>query len=116
MLCTCDDAESLQDPDWILQQRDTSRPEHHRRGRAAIPRYSDDEQACLDQVIAKLDEGSCFDFEYTPRAGDVLTLRWKARKKRVRFRFERGGWTVDRSTSLTGWRAQMVTTACGATR
>ncbi len=65
-------------------------------------------------VVAKLEEGTCFDFEYAPEVGDVLTLRWPARRnQRVRFRFESEGWTVDKSTSLTGWRSQMVTAACG---
>lgn len=70
-----------------------------------IPRYTAAEQSCLAQVIAKLDDGSCFDFDYIPRDGDVLILRHES--KRYRFRFT-GRWKVDESTSLTGWRAQMV--------
>ena len=71
-----------------------------------IPRYTDAEQSCLDLVVAKLDEGSCFDFDYTPRDGDVLILRHES--KRYRFRFTGRKWTIDKSTVLTGWRSQMV--------
>lgn len=108
MLCTCE-GEELTDPDWVLERRDESIPEQHRRGRAAIPRYSESEAACLDEVISKLDDGACFDFDYAPQPGDVLMLRWERESVRwVRFRFESGGWTVDQSTALTGWRSQMV--------
>ena len=104
-LCTCE-GETLDDPDWVLERRDDSIPPDHRRGRALIPRYTDAEQSCLALVIAKLDDGSCFDFDYTPRDGDVLILRHET--KRYRFRFAGQAWELDDSTSLTGWRAQMV--------
>lgn len=108
-LCTCEDGGGAQD--WVLERRDESLPERHRRGRAMMPKYSDREQECLEKVLAQLNEGACFDFDYAPRRGDVLTL--KHQSKRYRFRFEAAGWTLDRSTSLTGWRAQMVRAKTG---
>ena len=55
-------------------------------------------------VLAGLTRG-CFDFEHIPTSGDVLKLRLA--ETWYRFRYEQG-WQIDQSTSLTGWRAQMV--------
>ena len=104
-LCTCDDG-PVAEPDWFLRRRDTSRPELHRRGRAMVPRFTAAEQELQTRIIAALDDGSCFDFPYTPVEHDVLSLR--VAERQFRFRFSQGTWQIDRSTSLTGWRSQMV--------
>ena len=104
LLCACDEAE-LTDPDWILERRDADRPLQHRRGRAMMPRFSAEEQTMQSVAVAGLARG-CFDFDYTPADGDVLRLRLAGRW--YRFRFTRDAWEADRSTSLTGWRSQMV--------
>ena len=76
-----------------------------------VPHYSDQERECLERVLEQLNAGACFDFDYVPQEGDVLTLEHES--KRYRFRFEAAGWTLDRSTALTGWRAQMVRAVAG---
>ena len=109
LLCACDE-DALTDPDWILERRDPSKAEQHRKGKAMAPRFSKTEVDWLEHMTTALQAG-CFDFDYTPCSGDVLTLRRSDRW--YRFRFTEQGWTVDRSNALTGWRAQMVRTAHG---
>lgn len=104
LLCACDEAE-LTDPDWILERRDPAREPFRRRGRAMVPRFSAREQTMQAVAIAGLSRG-CFDFDYAPVDGDVLRLRLSG--KWYRFRYSREAWEADRSTSLTGWRGQMV--------
>jgi hypothetical protein len=108
LLCACDEA-VLTDPDWILECLDQRRSPLHRRGKALMPRYSVQEQSMQAVVLAGLAHG-CFDFDYTPTSGDVLRLRLA--EKWYRFRYEQG-WQVDQSTSLTGWRAQMMSVQQG---
>ena len=103
LLCACDEAQ-LTDPDWILERLDSHRSRLQRRGKAMMPRYNHQEQSMQAVVLAGLARG-CFDFDYTPTSGDVLKLRLSERW--YRFRYEQG-WQVDKSTSLTDWRAQMV--------
>lgn len=110
-LCSCE-GESLSDPDWVLELRDATLPERPRRGRALMPRFSDDEQACIDALLARLDGGGAFDFDYRPSEGDVLRLRVRLvsgadQRRNVRFRFLEGRWTHDLSIFVAGWRAQM---------
>lgn len=100
-LCTCAPDEA---PGWWLERRDPSRPLRHRRGRAMRPRYGDS----AAQICAQLNARPCFDFDFEPQLDDVLILRQPEGQQRLRFRFGRAGWALDESTSLTGWRAQMV--------
>lgn len=111
LLCSCNETE-LTDPDWILERRDPDRQQQHLRGRAMMPRFNNEEQSMQAVVIAGLARG-CFDFDYTPTSGDVLRLRLAERW--YRFRYD-SGWKVDRSTSLTGWRTQMVPLQQGKVR
>ena len=104
LLCSCD-GEELTDPDWILERLDPDRQPLHRRGKAMMPRFNAAEQDMQAVAINGLTRG-CFDFDYTPTTGDVLKLRLEQRW--YRFRFSGREWQVDRSTSLTGWRGQMV--------
>lgn len=104
-LCTCD-AETLSDPDWVLERKDGSIAPEHLRGRALTPRFSDEEKLCIDALRAALDDSECFDFEFEAREGDVLSLRTSGHK--FRFRHSGVSWLLDESTGLTGWRAQMV--------
>ena len=103
VLCTCED--SAAEPDWILERLDAERSPEYRRGRALRPRFNEDEAQLQQQVLDGLARG-CFDFEYAPRDGDVLKLR--SGERWFRFRYQRDQWSIDLSTSLTGWRAQMV--------
>lgn len=104
LLCSCD-GEALTDPDWVLERRDDSLPLSRRRGRAMRPRFNSADRSIQATVLAGLERG-CFDFDYTPTEGDVLRLRLNGR--RLRFRYADGTWAADMSTSLTGWRSQMV--------
>lgn len=103
-LCTCDeDAKSF---DWELQRRDSARPLQAKRGRAVMPRFSSAQQQTQQLILDRLAAGTAFDFEFSPLPEDVLVLKLPG--KVYRFRYERGGWQIDLSTSLAGWREQMV--------
>ena len=69
----------------------------------------------LEALAARLDEGGCFDFDYAPEDGDVLRVRLSGVWYRFRYAGtrERGAWSLDDSTGLTGWRAQMVSSSHG---
>ena len=95
-LCTCG---GDQDADWVLQRLDASLQEQHLRGKAMMPRF--DKSA--ESILAQLRQRNCFDVDYQPQDGDVLMF-WG----RLRFRHQDGRWGFDRSSCLTGWRAQMV--------
>ena len=110
LLCACNEAE-LTDPDWILERLDRSRSPHRLKGKVMLPRYSIQEQSAQAVVLAGLARG-CFDFDYTPTSGDVLKLRLEERW--YRFRYGQQGWQVDKSTSMTSWRTQMVPVQQGA--
>jgi len=103
-LCTCD-GETLENPDWVLSRLDPSIPPEHRKGKVMRRPYDADEQTIILQIITELDSATSVDFDYTPQANDVLSL--KLRDDRYRFRFVDDHWTHDRSTSLTPWRSQM---------
>ena len=105
ILCSCD-GETLSNPDWILERRDRGRPLSVRRGKALVPRLDVEEAVLVDMIAATLDQGDCFDFSYAPQDGDVLKI--KSGERWYRLLFEAGRWGRDESTSLTGWRAQMV--------
>ena len=103
-LCTCDD--EVKEYDWILDWQDKRREPRHRRGRAAIPEFSKQDEELQRLIIKSLNQGDCFDFEYEAEAGDVLSM--KLQNRNFRFRFSGKEWEVDKSTSLTGWRSQMI--------
>lgn len=113
ILCACDVASD--EADWILERRNLSLPERHRRGRAVPPRFPDQTRTQLEALAARLDEGGCFDFDYAPEDGDVLRVRLSGVWYRFRYAGtrERGAWSLDDSTGLTGWRAQMVSSSHG---
>lgn len=104
-LCSCD-GETLQDPDWVLERLDSQLPLQHRRGRAALARFSDAEHDLIALALLRLNGQAAFDFAFDPQWGDVLKLR-VGPKRWLRFRFV-ADWVVDTSNGLTGWRSQMV--------
>lgn len=67
------------------------------------PKYTSSAEAVAEALNAR----DCFDFEYTPLEGDVLTLSQPGGGRPLRFRYT-DAWALDYSTSLTGWRSQMV--------
>jgi hypothetical protein len=105
ILFSCD-GESLTRPDWILERRDRGRSMAVIRGKAMVPRLDPEEAVLVDMIAGALDQGDCFDFSYAPQDGDVLKI--KSGERWYRLLFEAGRWGRDESTSLTGWRGQMV--------
>ena len=103
-LCTC----SPNDPDinWILERQDLLKEPSFRRGTAIGPDFTEKEDRQNQLVCLALNDGTCFDFDYVRQEGDVLKLKIKQRW--FRYRVVNGLWRVDESTSLAGWRAQMV--------
>ena len=104
ILCTCDG--SKEKIDWVLERQDLSLASQHRRGRAVVPRYSSKENDQIEFFLFHLNSRNCFDFDYDKREGDVLSL--KIGPRQFRFRVQQATWNIDLSTSLHGWRRQMV--------
>ena len=109
-LCTCS-GEKLKEDEigWYLQRKNKKLPIQYRRGRVAIPRFSNEEQSIKETILKQLQAGNCFDFDYQAQEDDFLKIKldadnflWGA------FRFVDGCWTDDNSTSLDGWRSQLV--------
>lgn len=107
-LCSCN-AEQLphEEIDWILQRKDNSLMPRNLRGKAAVPKFSEQELSQKEQILALLNNNNCFDFDYQPHEGDFLRLRLNS-EKWAAFRFQNQVWKNDRSTVLDGWRSQMV--------
>ncbi len=115
--CTCADGAELAPPMWLLERRDVSLDEQHRRGRVALPKWSKETLATRESLLEALREGSCFDFEYEPADGDVLSVWIGSDPQPLRFRYltslGSAGWTIDSSSGLTHWRSQMVEVRSG---
>lgn len=109
-LCTCDGEQLLEaEIDWKLNRINKSIPIKHRRGRAAIPRFTNQEQTTKESILEFLNLNNCFDFDYEPQENDFLRIRIHKKNDRwAAFRFVRGTWTDDKSTSLSSWRSQLV--------
>lgn len=107
-LCSCN-AEQLPNEaiDWILQRKDKSLTPRNLRGKAAVPKFSEQELSQKEQILNLLNNNNCFDFDYQPQEGDFLRLRLNS-DKWAAFRFQNQVWKNDRSTVLDGWRSQMV--------
>lgn len=105
-LCNCDEAElSDQEIDWQLERFNQKLPIEYRKGKAAIPRYSEEEHTQIQTITNELNQANCFDFEYEANENDRLSLRVK--DKYYAFRFQKGQWQLDKSTSLDTWRSQL---------
>ena len=105
-LCSCDEEKlSVQEIDWVLKRLNPAILAQHRKGRAAIPQYSANEQICLEKVIAELNTRNCFDFDFEPAKNDRLSL--KIAEKWYHVKFSGRSWQEDKSTSLSAWRTQL---------
>ena len=115
ILCVCD--ELSEKIDWKLERRDLSKPIEHLRGRTVLPRYSEKEMDIIQFICTDLNKRNCFDFAYVKSEGDVLSIGISDTvehiKKWFRFRVVGNVWVQDRSSSLDGWRRQMVTDKSG---
>jgi hypothetical protein len=109
-LCTCiDDNVSQDEIDWTLMRKNKKLQIQHKRGRAAIPKFSAKENFLKKDILTLLNKENAFDFDYKGEEDDFLRLRIdKANNRWVAFRFVAGGWTNDTSTSLSSWRSQLV--------
>ncbi len=105
-LCSCDAEElNAEEIDWILERINPENPLRHRRGKASIPRYNQEEQQQLDAIVSILNQRNCFDFDFQAMENDRLRL--KINQQFYAFRFQEGQWELDKSTILHAWRTQL---------
>jgi hypothetical protein len=105
-LCSCDEDQLKNDEvDWLLYRANQEKPKDYRKGKAVVPRYSEEEEANLNEIALELNQADCFDFEYSPQENDRLQL--KIKDHFYAFRFQNGHWNIDKSTALDGWRSQL---------
>lgn len=105
-LCNCDEAElSDKEIGWQLERFNQELPIKYRKGRAAIPHYSEEEHTQIQMILNELNQVNCFDFEYEANENDRLSL--KVKRNYYAFRYQEGQWVLDKSTSLDGWRSQL---------
>lgn len=117
-LCTCaGEILKPEDIDWSLQRKDESLPILHVKGKASIPEFTNKEEELKQNIIELLNKENCFDFDYQVQEGDFLKIRIdKGNNRWAAFRFLKGEWRNDTSTSLDSWRRQMVHFEKGKTK
>lgn len=109
-LCTCAGEKLTNDTiGWTLQRKNQQLPIEYRKGRAAIPSFSNQEKSTKQIILQKLQEANCFDFDYQAQEDDFLSIKIDSKNNHwAAFRFVEGKWVDDNSTSLDGWRSQLV--------
>ncbi|OJJ17901.1 hypothetical protein BKI52_29010 [marine bacterium AO1-C] len=110
-LCTCDEKLATSDIGWVLKRTNADLPLHHRKGRAVMPRYNQQEKDLQALILENLNQYNCFDFDYTPHENDYVRIRAKASNRTesqwFAYRFQRNRWVVDQSDSLAAWKTQL---------
>lgn len=108
-LCTCDNNLPAEDASWILRRSNPNLPLHHRKGRAAIPRYNGDEKELQNLILRNLNTGNSFDFDYTPQENDYVKIKGTntSQSKWYGYRYQSNQWHIDTSDSLAGWKTQL---------
>ncbi|MCB9638507.1 MAG: hypothetical protein H6727_06310 [Myxococcales bacterium] len=115
--CTCE-IDPTQEPDWILQRRDTTLPQRHVVGKVARPQRNIEKERWQEAMLEALNSSACFDFPYEPQENDILQVRHPIEQEihAFRFLFSQKKWTHDTSTRLAPWRVQMVEVAQGPSK
>ena len=90
-LCTCVDSDAA--ADWVLRRMLPTDPFAMKRGRFMQPKPDADDQRLQATLLAGLQRGDCFDFDYQPVEGDHLTFHMT--KTRTAFVFRGGAWAKD---------------------
>lgn len=106
-LCSCDETQ-LKDIEigWKLSRLNSEKPLVHRRGRAALVHYTDSEANLRTKIEADLNNKNCFDFDFQAQEDDRLSIKYQEHKW-FAYRFRKGTWRQDNSTSLEAWRSQL---------
>jgi hypothetical protein len=107
-LCSCDgDKLSPEEIGWILKRRDKDKKISRIMGKPFIYRMNLSEQELKTQTAQQLNERNCFDFEYAPQEDDFLRIKGGDNNFWMAFRYQKGLWNEDTSTSFSGWRQQL---------
>jgi hypothetical protein len=108
-LCTCA-ADQLSDKEigWVLYRQDKDKKVSAIRGKPVVITFSNSDTENKEKIVAILNEGNCFDFDYEPQADDYLKIKVNLdRHTWYNFKYEYKNWQDDRSTSFSGWRQQL---------
>ncbi|MCP4442686.1 MAG: hypothetical protein GY810_27590 [Aureispira sp.] len=106
-LCSCDEEQLKQeDIGWVLHRVDRDRPIQHKRGRAAIKRFNGKEATLRNNIEEYLNAQNCFDFDFQPQKDDRIQIKYKD-DTWFAYRYQKGQWQKDDSTSLSSWRSQL---------
>lgn len=104
-LCACDEKKLEQkDIGWGLQRVAPNRTITYRKGRAAVQKFNIKEEDLRNKIMQELNAQNCFDFEFEPQENDRLQIRYKENNW-FAYRYQKGQWQKDNSTSLDGWRS-----------
>ena len=110
-LCSCDDQLAEKDISWVLKRNNPELPLHYRKGRAVMPRYSNEEKNLQVLILENLNNSNCFDFEYSPQVNDFVRIRGKAgealQEQWYGYRYTDNQWAIDNTDSLAGWKTQL---------
>lgn len=109
-LCTCSPSAAI---GWELKRTNPHLPLQHRRGKAVMTRYNASEQALQTLILDSLNQGNCFDFDYTPQDNDYLRIKGQATSSdttkwyRYRYYSKKQQWQIDTTSSLAAWKTQL---------
>lgn len=109
ILCSCGGEQLPADKiGWILQRRNSQMEIEYVKGDPAQNILTSGEKHTKTTIAQRLNSSNCFDFEYTPKEDDFLQIRTGTGKFNwYAFRFVKGKWQEDSSTSFDDWRMQM---------
>lgn len=92
-LCTCGDLIDEDKPHWHLARLNVLQPEVESvRVGLFLSSESFEKQATECWLVAELNRTNCFDFNYMPLDGDILTINIEGGAFRFYFSLDRGGW------------------------
>lgn len=109
-LCTCSSSAAI---GWELKRANPHLPLKHRRGKTVMTRYNASEQALQTLILDNLNQGNCFDFDYTPQDNDYLRIKGQAANSdapkwyRYRYQSKKQQWQIDTTSSLAAWKTQL---------
>lgn len=108
-LCSCNGEKlPFEAIGWILQRKNPQKEIEYVKGEPAQNILTSSEKNTKMEIAQKLNASNCFDFEYQPQEDDFLQIRtgqgkftWYA------YRFVKGKWQEDNSTSFDAWRMEL---------
>ena len=111
-LCSCDaDALAPEDIGWVLEVVDPSKPLNRKKGKLKVPSWASAELMKVENVLARLNSGTCCDFEVDSAQQYYLKIRMPSSRDKGWFEFSytAGTWGHHRnSAKFAPWRTQLV--------